>query len=211
MEKIKLNISGNLVGIKIPSTTVFEIIEGQLKGIVIKNYKLLRTLKFYKIIDSNFSESQILQLEKMIESIVSLKPLEKADESNKVTEKKIDYRFHYGNLRSGEKINSETNVIILGSLNPGSYVKSRKNIFVYGKARGTLHAGCEIKKYQSSFVYIEEAEHPKVRIGEVQLMHDDKELNKNIMFEKKMGKIIIKKLDKNQIKELMKKIGVDLI
>jgi septum formation inhibitor MinC len=211
MEKIKLNISGNLVGIKIPSTTVFEIIEGQLKGIVIKNYKLLRTLKFYKIINSNFSESQIFQLEKMIESIVSLKPLEKDEESKRVTEKKVDYRFHYGNLRSGEKINSDTSVIILGNLNPGSYVKSKKNIFVYGKAHGTLHAGCEINKYQSSFVYIEEAEYPKIRIGEVQLMHDDKEVDKNIMFEKKMGKIVIKKVDKNQIKELMKKIGVDLV
>ena len=63
-----------------------------------------------------------------------------------------DNRFHYGNLRSGEKINSETSVIILGNLNPGSYVKSRKNIFVYGKAHGTLHAGCEINKYQSSVV-----------------------------------------------------------
>jgi septum formation inhibitor MinC len=193
MEKIKLNISGNLVGIRIPLTTVFEITEEQLKAIVIKNYKLLRTLKFYKIINSNFSEIQILQLEKMIESIVSLKSFEKADKSNRVTEKKIDYRFHYGNLRSGEKINSETNVIILGNLNPGSYVKSKKNIFVYGKAHGTLHAGCEINKYQSSFVYIEEAEYPKIRIGEVQLMHDDKEV------------------DKNQIKELMKKIGVDLV
>ncbi len=211
MEKIKLNISGNLVGIRIPLTTVFEITEEQLKAIVIKNYKLLRTLKFYKIINSNFSEIQILQLEKMIESIVSLKSFEKADKSNRVTEKKIDYRFHYGNLRSGEKINSETNVIILGNLNPGSYVKSKKNIFVYGKAHGTLHAGCEINKYQSSFVYIEEAEYPKIRIGEVQLMHDDKEVDKNIMFEKKMGEIVIKKVDKNQIKELMKKIGVDLV
>jgi len=211
MEKIILNISGNLVGIRVPSTTSFEIIEDQLKGIVIKNYKLLKTLKFYKIVNSNFSDSQILQLEKLIESIVSLKPLGKVEKLNKITEKKVDFRFHYGNLRSGEKINSEASVIILGNLNPGSYVKSKKNIFVYGKAHGTLHAGCEINKYQSSFIYIEEAEYPKVRIGEVQIMHEDKEVDKNIMFEKKFGKILIKQIDKNEIKELMKKIGVDLV
>jgi septum formation inhibitor MinC len=211
MEKIKLNILGDLVEIRIPSTTVFEIIEEQLKDIVIKNYKLLRILKFYKIIGLNFSESQILQLEGMIESIVSLKSLKKIGESDKAMEKKIDYRFHYGNLRSGEKINSKSSVIILGNLNPGSYVKSRKNIFVYGKAYGTLHAGCEVNKYQSSFIYIEEAEHPKVRIGEIQLMHDSKELNKNIVFEKKMEKITMKRLNETQIKELMKEIGVDLI
>ncbi|OQY41045.1 MAG: hypothetical protein B6227_06265 [Fusobacteriia bacterium 4572_74] len=211
MEKIKLNISGNLVGIKIPSTVVFEITEVELKHIVIKNYKLLKTLKFYNIINSNFSENQILQLEKMIEATVSLKSLKKNDKPNKVTEKKVGYKFHYGNLRSGEKINSDTNVVILGNLNPGSYVQSKKNIFVYGKAHGTLHAGCEMNRCQTSFVYVEEAEYPKVRIGKAQLMYDDKEVEKNIMFEKKMGKIVIKKVDKNQIKELMKKIGVDLI
>ena len=195
MEKIKLNISGNLVGIKIPLTVVFETIKVELKGVIIKNYKLLKTL----------------QLEKIIESTINLKSLEKDDKLNKVIERKVDYKFHYGNLRSGEKINSDTNVIILGNLNPGSYVKSRKNIFVYGKAHGTLHAGCEMNKYQSSFVYVEESECPKIRVGEAQLMYDDEELNKNIMFEKKMGKIVLKKVDKNQIKEMMKKIGIDLI
>lgn len=211
MEKVKLNISGNLVGIKIPSTVVFKVVEDQLKGVVIKNYKLLKTLKFYKIINSNFSESEILQLEEILESVVNLKSLEKSDEINKVVEKKVEYRLHYGNLRSGEKINSETSVIILGNLNPGSYVKSKKSIFVYGKAHGTLHAGCDIGRYQTSFVYIEEAEFPKVRIGEVQIMYDDKEMEKNLMFQKKLGKITIKNLDKNQIKELIKKLGVNLI
>ena len=46
MEKIKLNILGDLVEIRIPSTTNIEIIEKQLKDIVRKNYKLLRILKF---------------------------------------------------------------------------------------------------------------------------------------------------------------------
>lgn len=211
MEKIKLNISGNLVGIKMPSTTVFEVIEIDLKSIVIKNYKLLKTLKFYKIINSNFSESEVLQLGKIVEAILNLKPLEKSEKLNNVAEKKIEYKFHYGNLRSGEKINSETNVVILGNLNPGSYVQSKKNIFVYGKAHGTLHAGCDMSKNQTSFVYIEEAQFPKVRIGEAQLMYDDKKIDKNIMFEKKMGKIAVKKVDKNQRKELLKKIGIDLI
>ena len=183
MENIKLNISGNLVGIKIPSTLVFEIIEMELKNIVIKNYKLLKTLKFYKIINSNFSEKQISQLEEMIESTVNLKSLKKEQREDKIIEKKIDYKFHYGNLRSGEKISSTTNLVIFGNLNPGSYVQSKKNIFVYGKAHGTLHAGCEWNKHQTSFVYIEESDYPKIRIGEVQLMHDDKEVDKNVIFE----------------------------
>ena len=211
MEKIKLNISGSLVGITIPSTIVFEIVEEQLKGILIKNYKLLRTLKFYKLVNSNFNEEQILKLKKIIESIIGLKPLEKIKEYREIKGKKIECKFHYGNLRSGEKLNSESSIVIIGNLNPGSYVKSKKNIFVYGKAYGTLHAGCQINKYQSSFIYIEEGECPKVRIGEIQYVHEDKEMNKNLIFEKKIGKMTVKKIDKNQIKELIKRMGLDLI
>ena len=211
MEKIKLNISGNLVGITIPSTIVFEMIEDELKGILIKNYKLLRTLKFYKIVNLNFNDEQILKLKKLIEYTIGLKLLEKVKEYQEIKEKKIECRFHYGNLRSGEKLSSESSVVVIGNLNPGSYVKSKKNIFVYGKAHGTLHAGYQIDKYQSSFIYIEEGESPKIKIGNTQYIHEDKEMDKNLIFEKKIGKMVVKKIDKNQIKELIKRIGLDLI
>ena len=211
MEKIKLNISGNLVGIKIPSTLAFEIIEIEVKRIVMKNYKLLKTLKFYNIINTNFNENEILKLEKIIESTVSLKSLKKNEKPNKVLERKNDYKLYYGNLKYGEKINSETNIVVLGELNQESYVQSRKNIFVYGRALGTIHAGCESNRCETTYIYVEEAEYLKVKIGEAELIYNDKETNKNIMFEKKMGKIVVKKIDKNQIKELMKKIGFDLI
>ncbi len=211
MEKIKLNILGDLVEIRIPSTTNIEIIEKQLEDIVRKNYKLLRILKFYKIIILNGNGSQILQLEKIIESIINLKPLKKIDKSNERLKKNSDYKFHYGNLKSGEKINSESNVIILGNLNPGSYVKSEKNIFVYGKACGTLYAGCDFNRHQDTYIYAEETENLKIRIENIQFMYDDKESHKNILFQKKMEKITTKKLNEIQIKELMKKIGLVLI
>uniref|UniRef100_A0A6A7G9J4 Septum formation inhibitor MinC C-terminal domain-containing protein n=1 Tax=Hirondellea gigas TaxID=1518452 RepID=A0A6A7G9J4_9CRUS len=211
MEKVKLNISGSLVGIEIPSTIAFEGIEEQLKSILIKNHKLLRTLKFYKLIKPNFDIEEILKVKKIIESIIGLKPLEKIKEYKGIKERKIECRFHYGSLRSGEKLESESSIVIIGNLNPGSYVKSKKNIFVYGKAYGTLHAGCQINKYQSSFIYIEGGECLDIRIGETQFIYEHNEINKNLIFEKKAGKIIEKKIDKNQIKELIKRMGLDLM
>jgi septum site-determining protein MinC len=209
MNKIKLNISGNLVGITIPSTTSFESVEKELKRIVIKNYNLLKTLKFYKFENSKFSEEQLLELEKIITNIVDLRSISKITPKDR-GEKTPNCIIHYGNLRSGEKINSCANIIIMGNLNPGSYVKSKKSIFVYGKARGTLHAGSEQNKYQRSFIYIEEAENPKVRIGETQLVYEKKVDNKNKLFYKKYKKIIIEKLNKNQVQKLVEKLTNNL-
>ena len=206
MEKIKLNISGNLVGITIPSTLSLESIEKQLKRIVVKNYNLLKTLKFYKIESVNLDEKQLVELEKIIMNLVDLRSISKFVERD-VEKEKLNCIIHYGNLRSGEKITSDTNIVIMGNLNPGSYIRSKKSIFVYGKARGTLHAGSEITRYQNnSFIYVEEAENPKIRIGEKQLVYEKEGENQNILFTKKIEKIISEKLTRTQIQKLLKKI-----
>jgi septum site-determining protein MinC len=45
------------------------------------------------------------------------------------------------NLRSGQKISSNGNVVILGDINPGAEVVARGNILVMGSLRGIAHAG----------------------------------------------------------------------
>lgn len=44
-------------------------------------------------------------------------------------------------LRSGQKISSDGNVVILGDINPGAEVVARGNILVMGSLRGVAHAG----------------------------------------------------------------------
>lgn len=45
------------------------------------------------------------------------------------------------NLRSGQKVFAEGNVVILGDINPGAEVIARGNILVMGTLRGMAHAG----------------------------------------------------------------------
>ena len=49
--------------------------------------------------------------------------------------------FFRGTLRSGAKIESDGNVVVLGDVNPSSIIKARGNIIVLGHLNGTVYAG----------------------------------------------------------------------
>ena len=61
-----------------------------------------------------------------------------------------DGRFYKGTLRSGQVLESETSIIILGDVNPGATVVSKGNVVVLGALKGTIHAGATGN--ESSFV-----------------------------------------------------------
>ena len=50
-------------------------------------------------------------------------------------------QFYKGTLRSGQTIEFETSVIVLGDVNPGAKVKSKGNIIVLGSLKGNAYAG----------------------------------------------------------------------
>ena len=50
-------------------------------------------------------------------------------------------RFYKGTLRSGQVLESETSIIILGDVNPGATVVSKGNVIVLGSLKGMVHAG----------------------------------------------------------------------
>ena len=49
--------------------------------------------------------------------------------------------FFRGTLRSGTKIESDGNVVVLGDVNPSSIIKARGNVIVLGHLNGTVYAG----------------------------------------------------------------------
>ena len=49
--------------------------------------------------------------------------------------------FFRGTLRSGAKIESDGNVVVLGDVNPSSIIKARGNVIVLGHLNGTVYAG----------------------------------------------------------------------
>jgi septum site-determining protein MinC len=51
-------------------------------------------------------------------------------------------QVHRGTLRSGEHLQSEGSVLLLGDLNPGARISAVGDVLVWGRLRGVAHAGC---------------------------------------------------------------------
>ena len=52
-------------------------------------------------------------------------------------------KFHRGSLRSGQKLEEEGSIIIIGDVNSGAEVVASDNIVVLGSLRGLAHAGAK--------------------------------------------------------------------
>lgn len=52
-------------------------------------------------------------------------------------------KFHKGSLRSGQRIEYEGSLVIIGDVNPGAEVIAGENIVVVGELRGLAHAGAK--------------------------------------------------------------------
>lgn len=50
-------------------------------------------------------------------------------------------KFYKKTLRSGQLLESEGNVVIIGDVNPGAEIEAEGNIFVMGSVKGMVHAG----------------------------------------------------------------------
>lgn len=55
-------------------------------------------------------------------------------------------KFHRGSLRSGQRMETEGSIIILGDVNSGAEVIASDNIVVLGNLRGLAHAGAKGNK-----------------------------------------------------------------
>ena len=55
-------------------------------------------------------------------------------------------KFHRGSLRSGQRIETEGSIVIIGDVNSGAEVIASDNIVVVGNLRGLAHAGAKGNK-----------------------------------------------------------------
>lgn len=76
-----------------------------------------------------------------------------------------DGQFYKGTLRSGQVLESETSVVVLGDVNPGAKVISKGNIIILGTLKGTVYAGAAGN--ESAFVAALSMNPMQIRIGDV--------------------------------------------
>ncbi|MCR4923583.1 MAG: septum site-determining protein MinC [Lachnospiraceae bacterium] len=73
-------------------------------------------------------------------------------------------KFYKGPIRASEVVEADTDLIILGDVNPGAEVISEGNIIILGTLYGTARAG--VKGNESSFVVALDLRPVKICIGE---------------------------------------------
>ena len=74
-------------------------------------------------------------------------------------------QFYKGHLRSGQVLEFERSVIVIGDVNPGASIISKGNIIILGSLRGTAYAGASGK--QNCFIVAMDMQPIQLRIADV--------------------------------------------
>ncbi len=74
-------------------------------------------------------------------------------------------KFHKGSLRSGQKIEFEGSIVIIGDVNAGAEVVAGENIVILGTLRGLAHAGAKGNK--DAIIEAADIEAVQIRIANI--------------------------------------------
>lgn len=115
------------------------------------NVKMVITFEGREL--SDFEEREMIDIISMNSQVEISCVLEKNPEKNQIFLKAMNQfsestdhnegQFYKGNLKSGQVLETDYSIIILGDVNPGASVISKGNIVVLGTLYGTASAGCE--------------------------------------------------------------------
>lgn len=112
-------------------------------------------------------------------------------------------QFYKGTLRSGQVLEFDTSIVILGDINAGAQVVSAGNVVVLGKLLGNVYAGASGRN--NSFVVALQMYPTQIRIGDVIARSPDErrkiETEAKIAFSQD-GNIYIEPLDRNVLKDI---------
>lgn len=153
---INVSQKSNLIIIKISEEAEFSDIYKNIKAKVAQLKKLYKNEKTpIKIIGKVMKNKEIEMIEKVIEKELAVEvefdmPRELGLSNIKRTFAQeiltSETKFHRGSLRSGQRIEEDGSVVILGDVNSGAEVIASDNIVVLGTLRGLAHAGAKGNK-----------------------------------------------------------------
>lgn len=88
-------------------------------------------------------------------------------------------KFHKGSLRSGQKVEFEGSIVILGDVNGGAEVIAGENIIILGELRGLAHAGAKGNK--QAIIATNSIDCPQIRISNVIKELEKKNQEENVI------------------------------
>ena len=125
-----------------------------------------------KVVGKVLKNKEIDQIQQMISKVIDVQvdfdmPKSLGLSSIKRTfEREIavsETKFHRGSLRSGQKLETEGSIVILGDVNSGAEVIASENIVILGTLRGLAHAGAKGNK--KAIIAAQAIEAPQIRIA----------------------------------------------
>jgi septum site-determining protein MinC len=149
--------------------------ELQIVDIIMKNSQI----QIVSIIDKD----NVLE-EKMKEHLDAYYQLESAKMMNdddsytskEMEENEVFTDFYRGNLRSGQILESNSSITIIGDVNPGAKIISKGNIVILGSLRGNAHAGAAGNN--NCFIFALDMQPIQLQIGDLIAKSPDKEKTK---------------------------------
>jgi|GEM_PF-2143934 len=107
-------------------------------------------------------------------------------------EKNEEVAVFKGNLRNGQTIKSDGTLVVVGNVNPNSYVYATGDIYVLGKLYGIPHAGYGLNN--NAIIFAFDLNATQIRIGNLITRSPDEKLSK-----KKDNVFEVAYVDNNQI------------
>lgn len=140
------------------------------KVLTVKEKEELKKIINQKIkVDISFKSTQGLGL-------ASIKKVYEKDVADSVT------RLFRGSLRSGQKLEFEGSLVIIGDVNSGAEVIASDNIIIVGILRGLAHAGAQGNK--KAIIAANSIEGPQIRIANIvkEIEFEDIEIRKQYAY-----------------------------
>lgn len=115
-------------------------------------------------------------------------------------------QFYKGTLRSGQMLESDSSLIILGDVNPGAKVIAKGNVIILGALKGNVYAGAGGN--EDSFVVALFMAPIQIRIGDTIARSNDSARKNKVLSKDAMiafvedGNIYIEKLDKDTLGDI---------
>ncbi len=104
--------------------------------------------------------------------------------------KSSETTFHKGSLRSGQKVEYEGSIVILGDVNAGAEVIAGENIVILGELRGLAHAGA--KGNRKAIITANKINCPQIRIADkIKEFEKQEETTQNYVYINEQEEIVL--------------------
>lgn len=104
--------------------------------------------------------------------------------------KSSETTFHKGALRSGQKVEYEGSIVILGDVNAGAEVIAGENIVILGELRGLAHAGA--KGNRKAIITANKINCPQIRIADkIKEFEKQEETTQNYVYINEQEEIVL--------------------